>query len=232
MGDLQDFIKKYWPYILGGVAGLYLLSRQASSAQPQTVVLGGGGMSDAGYMAQAQMASIEAQSAVDRQMLQMQQTQFDREHSLNLSSLEAQTRAASDVNLTNYLAAQGAASQGVAQAASGVIASLTAPSIAAINATTAENAYALQSASAAASAGYAAISGINLAASEVAGRFADTTHSAYADTTASAVANAMVNTPTTIQQAGQFTGNMVRAMNPLGGIGWARQISPPTTSYL
>lgn len=207
MGDIQDFIKKYWPYILGGAAGLYLLSRQTGSRQPQAVVIGGGGMSDAGYMAQAQMASIEAQSAVDRQMLQMQQTQFDREHTLNLSSLEAQTRAASDANLTNYLAAQGAASQGVAQAASGVIASLTAPSIAAINATTAENAYALQSASAAASAGYAAIAGINLAASEVAGRFADTTHAAYADTTASSVAEAMSavgEQPSTIETFGGY----------------------------
>lgn len=204
MGDLQDFIKKYWPYILGGVAGLYLLSRQTGGGQPQTVVLGGGGMSDAAHMAQAQIASIEAQSAIDRQMLQMQQTQLDREHTLNLSALEAQTRAASDANLTNYLAAQGAASQGVAQAASGVIASLTAPSIAAINATSAENAYALQSAAAAAAAGYGAIANINLAASDVAGRFAETTHSAYADTTAATVASAMASQPTTIETFGGY----------------------------
>lgn len=207
MGDLQDFIKKYWPYILGGVAGIYLLTRQTSSTQPQTVVLGGGGMSDAAYMAQAQLASIEAQSAIDRQMLQMQQTQFDREHALNLSSLEAQTRAASDANLTNYLAAQGAASQGVAQAASGVIASLTAPAIAAINSTAQENAYALMAASQAAGDAYKSIAQINLAASEVAGRFADTTHSAYMDTTASSVAEAMAavgKQPSTIETFGGY----------------------------
>lgn len=207
MADAQDFIKKYWPYILGGVAGLYLLSRQTGGGQPQTVVLGGGGMSDAAYMAQAQIASIEAQSAIDRQMLQMQQTQLDREHTLNLSALEAQTRAASDANLTNYLAAQGAASQGVAQAASGVIAALTAPSIAAINSTAQENAYALQSAAAAAAAGYTAISNINLAASDVAGRFAETTHSAYLDTTAGEIAKAMTASskmPSTIETFGGY----------------------------
>lgn len=207
MADVQDFIKKYWPYILGGVVGLYLLSRQTGSGQPQTVVLGGGGMSDAAYMAQAQMASIEAQSAIDRQMLQMQQTQMDREHTLNLSALEAQTRAASDANLTNYLAAQGAASQGVAQAASGVIAALTAPSIAAINSSTQENAHALMAASQAAGDAYKSIAQINLAASEVAGRFADTTHSAYMDTTAGEVAQAMAavgKQPTTLETFGGY----------------------------
>lgn len=216
MGDLQDFIKKYWPYILGGVAGIYLLSRQTGGAQPQTVVLGGG-MSDAAYMAQAQ-------SAIERQMLQMQQTQFDREHALNLSALEAQTRAASDANLTNYLAAQGAASQGVAQAASGVIAALTAPSIAAINSSAQENAYALMAASQAAGDAYKSIAQINLAASEVAGRFADTTHSAYMDTTAGEIAKAMTVSPQMPSTIETFGGYMTDSFGKL--------IPKTNTSYI
>lgn len=232
MSDIQDALKKYWPYLLGGAVGIYFLMGRSSNNTPQQVILSAGGMSDAGYMAQAQIRAAEAQAATEKEYLRMQEEAAIRDYNLQVSVLDAQTRSAADANLSNYLLAQGTAAQGVAQAASGVIASLTAPSIAAINATSAENAYALQSAAAAAAAGYTAISNINLAASEVAGRFADTTHSAYADTTASAVAQAIVDTPTTIQQAGQFTGNMVRAINPLGGIGWKREMSPPTTSYL
>ncbi len=231
MADIQDTLKKYWPYLLGGAVGIYFLMGRSSNSTPQQVVLSSGGMSDAAYMAQAQIRAAESQAATEKEYLRMQEEAAIRDYNLQVTALDAQTRSAADANLANYLLAQGSAAQGVAQAASGVIASLTAPSIAAINATSAENAYALQSAAAAAAAGYTAISNINLAASDVAGKFAETTHSAYMDTTAGTVAQAIVNTPTMIQQAGQFAGQMTRAVID-GKMGYRPVYGSPTTSYL
>lgn len=160
--DAKDAVKKYWPWMLGGVVGLYLLSRNSGSSSGGTVVMG---YSDAAYAAQAQIAAVNAQT-------QLQSEAAAREHALNLAALEAQTKTANDANLAAYIAAQGTAAQGVAAAASGVIGSLLAPSVAAINASAYENAAALQAGADAASAGYLAQASITNSSTQGASNFA------------------------------------------------------------
>lgn len=144
--DAKQIVKQYWPWLLGGAIGLYLLTRNSGSSSGGTVVMG---YSDAAYAAQAQMAAVNAQA-------QLASEAANREHQLNLATLEAQTKTAYDANMAAYVAAQGQAAQGVAAAASGVIGALVAPGIAAMQASAYENAAALDAAAKAASAGYTA----------------------------------------------------------------------------
>jgi len=137
----SDFLKNYWPYLLGAGVGLYVILKMTSS---------GGGSDYASYLgAQTQAAAINAQSNAELEKLKIIAESQARSDALESNKINAQAQVA-------YLNAQANMAESVGVAASEVAANLYAPSIAAINAATYENATAIQYAAAIAASAYAA----------------------------------------------------------------------------
>ncbi len=143
--DTGEAVKKYWPWVLGGVAGLYVLSKMSG---------GGGGDSGAAYaqMMQAQMAAgLQNQQAAAQQAAQQAQikAQYDIA-AMNRDVALAQTAAAvqksDNETAVQFIMANAQLAQGAGSAATGIISALNMPAVAAINAMSNENAAALQSA--------------------------------------------------------------------------------------
>ena len=121
--DIADATKKYWPYALGAVIGVYLLYRFAGSNSSGATVdspvyLSAGGMS--------------SESAAAYSLQQMQ--------------LANEARAIDAAAFNDFISAQGTAALGVGKAAADVIGALQTPTVAAINASAAENVATVQSA--------------------------------------------------------------------------------------
>lgn len=158
MDDVKDFAKKYWPYLVGGAVGLFILMRMNRGSS------GGGATYDNTYAALlaqqsaagAQNAQIQAQADIANRQLAQQEKQAEREHQLNLGVLATQKEKTYSDALTNFHLAQAEMAKGIGGSAGQVIAALNAPAIASINSAAQENAYALMSAAEAAGAGFAA----------------------------------------------------------------------------
>ena len=125
MTDIKLILKNNWPWVVGGVAGLYLLTRASS---------GGGGTVD---YAASYAATQAAASAANLQSAQIGIAQYNAE--------TARVSAISTAN-ANMVAAQGSAAGMATQGASMVIQQLQAPTITAMNAAAAENISALTAA--------------------------------------------------------------------------------------
>lgn len=180
MADAKSAVKKYWPYMLGGVVGLYLLSRfgGGGAAQPQPVYsqpVYVGGSSDAAIAAQAQrdiaIAQLSAQSAAENRAYEFESKKWAEAFALEQETVRAntelaantlamQTAANNQTYWTNYTAAQGNVAAGIAEAAGSVLNALNTPTVYAMQASSAENIAALESAAVAAAAGYTAQAGV------------------------------------------------------------------------
>lgn len=145
--DIQSGAKKYWPYLLGGVIGIYVIYKFTSSGQTQTVQYSGVQAFDPAQAAYA----LQSQGATASYNLELQKMNVSaqlQERALQIQFLESQANAASNVS----------------SGASEVIAALQKPTIASINAAAAENAATVMSAAALASANFAARADITQAA--------------------------------------------------------------------
>lgn len=129
MDDFKDGIKKYWPFLLGGLIAVYLLMR-SSSAQSSS-------SSDyAAYLA------AQAQNATAGQAAQGQQAQID----IANRSLDLQQQAQDSAAQTNYLAAQGGIIQAIGDMSGKLATALYQPALVAISSASQENQAALATA--------------------------------------------------------------------------------------
>lgn len=114
MDNVKDILKKYWPYIVGGIVGLYLIMRYSGGSsssggsdygaflQAQTAAAA----QNANLQAQsnAQSAQLQAQSAAQNAALKLQQDQQNNQMAMAQSQLSLQQQA-----LTGEMALQTAA---------------------------------------------------------------------------------------------------------------------------
>lgn len=131
--DAQEAIKKYWPWALGGVVGLFLLSRMGGSSS-------GGGDYAAYVAAQSAAAQSNAQAGIAQSQIASQTALANRQLDLAEKDLMSQAQ-------TNYLLAQGAMAKGVGEAASGVVGALLTPYTTVLQTSAYENSAALLAAS-------------------------------------------------------------------------------------
>lgn len=136
MSDATGAVKKYWPYLLGGAVGIFIIVKMNGSSS------GGNYAADTNAAGQAN-AVLGLQS----------------------QALANQAAKDSMAGSIAFMAAQGEVAKGVGSAASGVITSLYGPSIAAINAGAAENAITINAAANLTAQGFAAqVGSLNAAA--------------------------------------------------------------------
>lgn len=138
--DIPEPVKKYWPYLLGGAVGIYVIAKMsgAGSASPSSVVL-------PGYDQNAALANstLAAQS------------------SLANATLAANTENANNLAQIEFLKTQGIVAGQLGTTASQMITALQMPTIAAINSGNVADAAALESAGNVAIAGFNAQANIN-----------------------------------------------------------------------
>ena len=133
MADTKELVKKYWPWGVGAVVGLLVISR-----------MGGGASSTGGLSAQEQ-AALQLQA--NAQGLQAAQIQGQKEAAMYASTVAGQVE---------WTLAQGAAGKAAAEGTAAIVAQLQQPTIAAIQSEGAQGIAALQAAAAVGAAGYAA----------------------------------------------------------------------------
>lgn len=101
MNNAKEILKKYWPYIVGGIVGLYLIMRFSGGSSSS------GGSSDYGAFLQAQTAAaaqnanLQAQSNAQNAALQLQRDQQNAQLAVQQSQVSLQQQA-----LTGELALQ------------------------------------------------------------------------------------------------------------------------------
>lgn len=144
MDDAKEIIKKYWPYIVGAVVGLYLLLRYSGGSQASS-----SGSSDyaallaAQSQAAAQNAAIGAQAAQAAGTLQLNRDALAAQINKDNATLELQKTAVQAEAFNNFQASQAAMAKSIGESAAGLIGALNAPSITAMAAGAQENAAAL-----------------------------------------------------------------------------------------
>lgn len=162
--EMPEVIKNYWPWLLGGVAGIFIITRfTGGGTSSNTPVILQSGASDAQIAANAQLEALRSQTALQNRQMDLAAQKQSEELALQRQALETQAaanaEAARATNLTAagaFLQAQGNAGASAAQSVSQVIGSLYSPAVAAIGAASAENQMALQAAALAASGSYSA----------------------------------------------------------------------------
>lgn len=177
--DVQNVIKEYWPWMLGGVAGIFLITRMRSGASASSApVYLQAGQSDAQIIANAQAEALRSQTALQTRQLDLAAQKQADELALQRSALEMQYQSSTDAaraaNLTAagaFLQSQGTAASSAGQAVSQVVSSLYAPAVAAIGAASAENSAALQTAALVASSSYSAQASALTGVTDVLGEF-------------------------------------------------------------
>lgn len=145
MGDAGELLKKYWPWAVGGVVGLLLISRYM-----------GGGSQASGDSSLAAFYQAQASASAQQQANAAAQMQAQTNRDVAMASIDLQREQVRASSESQYLAAQANMALAVGQSASGTIAALYAPSIAALNAAGYENAAALQAGATVAAAGLTA----------------------------------------------------------------------------
>lgn len=159
MSELTENVKKYWPYAVGGVIGLYLLAKMGGggNAAPARVdttyaqlLAGQAASSAANTQAQAQLEAVRAQvnmaEADSRRQFELKATELASARELNLASLEA-AKVAQYANAgVAFQNAQAAMAQSVGSSTAEIIGALNQPAVAAISANAIENSNALQAA--------------------------------------------------------------------------------------
>lgn len=168
--DATEATKKYWPFALGAIAVVYLLTR------------GGGGGADtstsayyamiqAQQAAGAQNAQLSAQrdaaaaaAAAQNAQIKLQYDTLQAQRDIAMVNAQVLKEKAEGENAASFLMAQAQLAAGAGSAATGIISALNQPSIAAIGAMSNENQAALMSSALIAAAGFKAQSGLMQAA--------------------------------------------------------------------
>lgn len=129
MQDTKEILGKYWPWLVGGIAGIYLISRYSGG--------GGGGGDYAALMAQ------QSQAAQQNAALSLQARQMEGQIAVAMSQAEAARTAAA-----------GQAAGQAAVGAANLISALNAPMVTAINAASADNKHTMETAALTTAAGF------------------------------------------------------------------------------
>lgn len=170
MGDVKAIVKQYWPYILGGIVGIYLILRYAGGSSSS-------GSGDGGYAAflQAQTAAaqqnaqMQLQTNAQNAQLAMAQKQLDAQIASDAAKLEVQKAAVHAEAFNTFQTTQAAMAQAIGSSTAAVIGSLNNPAMIAMQANAAENAAALNAAANVAAASYMSQSNIIKGLSEISG---------------------------------------------------------------
>lgn len=134
MDDVKGFVKKYWPYIVGAIVGLYLILRFSAGSS------GAGSSGDGGYSA---MLAAQAQAAQQNAAIAAQQQAQKDQNAINNRALDVQNNKNYADAFNNFQTSQAAMAAALGDSVSKVIGSLNAPSITAMQAAATENAAAL-----------------------------------------------------------------------------------------
>jgi len=140
--ETKEFLKKYWPYVIGGIVGLYIVmkymggSSSSSSTDPYS-------------------AYLQSQTALQGQNLQaqMQQAQIDANtnaqnaaNTLAQNTLDVQNNANYATAFNNFQSTQAQMVTALGTGVSQVVTALNQPSITALQSAAYENSAALQAA--------------------------------------------------------------------------------------
>lgn len=142
MDDIKDSIKKYWPYLLGGLIAIYFLTRSTGSSTSS-----GSGDYAAYLAAQSNAAGVNAQTQQANAAIQAQKDIADKQIELQKEDLYATAQ-------TNYLTAQSGIIQAIGQAAGNLASSLYQPAMVAMATASTENQVALNAAAGVAVGGF------------------------------------------------------------------------------
>jgi len=147
MDDIKGFVKKYWPYLLGGVVGLYLILRySAGSSGSSSGDAGYGAFLQAQTAAASQNAAAQLQAQAQANQLALDSKALDAQIAFNTGQLNV-TR---DKNIAdaynNFQTTQAAMAGAIGSSTAQIIGALNAPAITAMQAGAIENAAALEAA--------------------------------------------------------------------------------------
>lgn len=191
--NVPPFVKDNWPLLVGGAVGIYLIMRLrgGGGGGSNAPVIMNTGPSEGAVMAQAQLegvrANIAAQERQDQRAYDLAlatmgnaEKQAAQNFQLQSNALNAQveaSRAASQnaavTAFAQYNVAQGETAKGIGTGVGSLLTALYAPSIAAMNATAAENAAAMQAGAIAAAGSYDAQAQMGRGITDMIGKFAE-----------------------------------------------------------
>jgi len=165
MDDVKGFVKKYWPYIVGGLIGLYLLLRYSSGGSSS----GDGGAGNYAAMLQAQSQAAQQAAALAAQTAAAQAADATNNKALDIANNKNYADAFNNFQLT-----QSEMAKSLGSSASQVIAALNTPAVTAMQASAVENAAALEAAGNVVANSFLAQGGVVASSNALAGSLAGT----------------------------------------------------------
>jgi len=143
MDDAKELLKKYWPYIVGGIVGLYILLRYNGGGSASSGSSDYAALLAAQSQAASQNAAIGAQAAQAAGTLQLNRDALNAQIAKDNATLELQKKAVQAEAFNNFQSSQAAMAKSIGESTAGLITALNAPSITAMAAGAQENAAAL-----------------------------------------------------------------------------------------
>lgn len=149
MADIKELAKKYWPFIVGGGVGLYLLTRGSSPSVPTGTVSYTAPSSGSSGVSQSEL--LQAQLGMEREKLNAQTSLANRGYDIQELAINLEgTKAANEYQLgrdtaqgnafLNFQLTQAAMADSLGNLAGKTIDALNTPAVMAINSAAAENA--------------------------------------------------------------------------------------------
>lgn len=157
--DIGESIKSHWPYVVGGLVGVYIIYKYTGASSTTTATSSGVDPNMLAYA--AQQNQLQAQSSLANQQMQLQANAQQAAINLQNAQLQAQSNNATQRNEIAYNTALGSTASSIGNSIASVIQAQSALPAAAINAAMAENQTALQTSAA------TAIAGINANSSNI-----------------------------------------------------------------
>ena len=146
MDGVKDFVKSYWPYIVGAVVGLFIILRYAGGSSASSgdagyssIIAGQTAAGQANAQLQAQITMAENANKIERDKLAAQ-------IAYDTKDLDIKSQAVASEAFNNFQTTQAAMAGAIGSSTSSVLNSLFAPSITAMAAGAQENAAALEAA--------------------------------------------------------------------------------------
>lgn len=163
MDDVKGFVKKYWPYIVGGLIGLYLILRYSAGSSSS----GDGGAGNYAAMLQAQSQAAQQAAALAAQTAAAQAADATNNKALDIANNKNYADA-----FNNFQLSQSEMAKSLGSSAAQVIAALNTPAVTAMQAGAVENAAALEAAGNVVANSFLAQGGVVSSANALAGSMA------------------------------------------------------------
>jgi hypothetical protein len=174
MDDVKEFVAKYWPYIVGGIVGLFLILRFSggSSSGSSSGDGGYGAFLQAQTAAGAQNAALQLQAQTANNQMALESKALQAKIDFDNAALQVQNNANYAVAFNDFQMTQAAMAQSIGSSTAAVIDALNAPSIMAMQTGAFENAAALEAAGVVAASSFATQGQIVATSSQTAGQMA------------------------------------------------------------